>query len=353
MKEMNLKPQRLRLGALALAIAAVFALGNAGIPAEAGAQQPAVAALEQRVLIPGGKAVGIAIETEGVVLVGTSDLGVVASPARLAGLKPGDVITEVNGVPVRSAEELTALLTAGEAAEIRFIRDGEADVLEVVPAEDPRDGAAKLGAWVRSSTAGVGTLSYIDPETGEYAALGHPISDVDTGVLLPVADGGIYESEIVRVNKGERGAPGELVGDFLSDEQQLGSVTRNTNTGIYGVYTAADTGDLLYPGGLPVGTREQTHTGAAQILAEVDNEIRAYDVEIEHIEHGSGRDMRSIVVHVTDPELLEKTGGIVQGMSGSPIIQDGKIVGAVTHVFVNDPTRGYGIFIENMLETAG
>ena len=351
MKEMNFEPLRRRLGALALAIAAAFALGNHG-SSGAALEQPAVAVVEQRMLIPGGKAVGIAIETEGVILVGTSDLGTVKSPARQAGLKPGDVITKVNDTAVNSAEDLAAILKAGEGAAVTAMRDGEEKKFEIIPAEDPRDGLPKIGAWVRSSTAGVGTLTYIDPRTGEYAALGHAISDVDTGVLLPVADGGLYESEIVRVNKGEKGRPGELVGDFLSDEQQLGSVSENSDTGVYGVYTAADTSDLLYPGGLPVGSREQMHTGPAQIIAEVDNQVRAYDVEIEHIEPDGARELRSIVVHVTDPDLIGRTGGIVQGMSGSPIIQDGMIVGAVTHVFVNDPTRGYGIGIEAMLEAA-
>ena len=351
MKEMNLRQQRLRMGALAMAVAAVFALGNHGFSQTIPANQ-SVAALEQRMLIPGGKVVGIAIETDGLVLVGTSDLGSAESPARQAGLKPGDVIVKVNGEDVGSSEELAQLLDAGETVQLEYRRDGESRTIEITPIADPRDGNAKIGAWVRSGTAGVGTISYIDPVSGEYAALGHPISDVDTGILLPVADGGIYECEIVRINRGSKGVPGELVGDFLTQDEALGTINRNTNTGIYGIYNSADIDELLYPGGVPVGRKEDVHTGAAQIIADVDNEVRAYDAEIEHIESLSSRDMRSMVLHITDPELIQKTGGIVQGMSGSPIIQDGKLVGAVTHVLVNDPTRGYGIFIENMLEAA-
>lgn len=351
MREIGFRSHRLRLSALAIAVAAVLALGNSGAPTQVSLEQSA-AAMEQRLLIPGGKAVGIAIETEGVVLVGMSDLGVTASPARLAGLKSGDIITKVNGERIYSADDLSALLTAGESAELSIVRDGRDSTLSIVPVQDARDGKARIGAWVRSGTMGVGTLSYIDPESGSYAALGHPISDVDTGVMLPVADGNIYESRIVRVKKGERGDPGELVGEFLQEDAPLGSVVSNSATGIYGSYAAADVSEFLYPDGLPAATREQLHTGSAQILSEVDDEIRAYDVEIEHIESGHSSDYRTLVIRVTDEALLEKTGGIVQGMSGSPIIQDGRLVGAVTHVFVNDPTRGYGIFIGDMLSRA-
>lgn len=355
MKEINFEPlrsTRLRICALAAAMALALALGMPECRDLPEAQPVSAALDEGRLLIPGGKSVGIAIETEGIVLVGTSDLGAEASPARLAGLKGGDIITRVNGEPVGNAQELAALLKAGEAASVTVLRNDREKTVSLTPIADPRDGAARIGAWVRSSTAGVGTLSFIDPETGLFGALGHAISDVDTGVLLPVEDGGLYESRIVRVHRGERGVPGELVGDFLTDERQIGEIRQNGLTGIYGLYTAADTGDLLYPDGLPVAVSDEVHVGAAQILTTVDEAIRAYDIQIEQVD-GGGSDLRAIVLHVTDPALIEKTGGIVQGMSGSPIIQDGKIVGAVTHVLVNDPTRGYGIFIENMLDAAG
>ena len=304
---------------------------------------------EQR-LIPGGKSVGIAIETEGLVVVGASDLGNSAGPARRAGLKPGDIITQVNGQDVRTAQELGQLLKPGEAAQLTVERGDENLNVQIIPERDPRDGSTRIGAWVRSSTAGVGTLTFVNPETGEFAALGHAISDIDTGVTLPVAEGGIYESRIVHINRGERGLPGEIVGDFMGEAQEIGQITDNNNFGIYGASYTGDVEELPYAEGLPIGTRSQMHTGAAQVLTTLDDEVRAFDCEIEHIENSDEAGMRSIVVHITDPELIERTGGIVQGMSGSPIIQDGKLVGAVTHVFVNDPTRGYGIFIENMLE---
>ena len=308
---------------------------------------------EERTLIPGGKSVGIAIETDGLVVVGTSDLGQAQSPARQAGLRAGDVITAVNGTSVHSAGELASLLTAGEAVQLTAERDGAQLCVDLTPQADPRDGTVRIGAWVRSSTAGVGTLTYIDPGTGEFGALGHAIADVDTGITLPVADGGLYESEIVQINRGERGDPGEIVGDFLSDPQQIGEITQNGACGIFGTGYCADPEELLYPEGLPVATRSQLHTGAAQILTTLDDAVGAYDCEIERIEADGNASGRSFVLHVTDPELIERTGGIVQGMSGSPIIQDGKLVGAVTHVLVNDPTRGYGIFIENMLDAVG
>ena len=305
---------------------------------------------EERTLIHGGKSVGIAIETDGLVVVGTSDLGQAASPAERAGLRAGDVITAVNGVEVSNSEELSAQLEAGTAAELQVERNGSALNLTLTPEADPRDGELRIGAWVRTSTAGVGTLTYVDPEDMRFGALGHAISDVDTGITLPVADGGLFESEVVQINPGKRGAPGEIVGDFLSQEAQIGAITTNCDRGIYGDSYSGDIAELPYPEGLPVATRSQVHVGEAQILTTLDDEVEAFDCEIERVELDGGADTRSLTLHVTDPELLARTGGIVQGMSGSPIIKDGKLVGAVTHVLVNDPSRGYGIYIGDMLE---
>ena len=305
---------------------------------------------EERTLIPGGKSVGIAIETDGLVVVGTSDLGQAASPAERAGLRAGDVITAVNGVAVASSEELSAQLSAGKAAALQVDRNGSVLQLTLTPAEDPRDGELRIGAWVRTSTAGVGTLTFVDPEDGDFGALGHAISDVDTGVTLPIAGGGLFESEIVQINPGRRGAPGEIVGDFLSQQEQIGEITTNCDRGIYGCNYSGDLAGLPYPEGLPVAMRSQLHTGAAQILTTLDDEVRAFDCEIERVEGEGSADTRSLTLHVTDSELLARTGGIVQGMSGSPIIQDGRFIGAVTHVLVNDPSRGYGIYIGDMLD---
>lgn len=308
---------------------------------------------QPRTLIPGGRSLGVALRTDGVVVVGSSDLGSTDSPARKAGLRPGDVIRSVDGEAVTGAEGLSGQIDGSETVSLGVLRDGEEMNVDVTPAEDPRDGAYRLGVWVRESTAGVGTLTYYDPQTGGYGALGHAITDVDTGVIFPVGEGAVYENEVVHVTRGEENAPGELTGGFFEEQVVLGEIDRNTGFGVFGTAPAEMTAGGLYPEGLPVGRREEVHTGSAQLLSCVEGgTVKAYDCEIEKLYGQNAPETRSMVVRITDPELLSRTGGIVQGMSGSPIVQDGKIVGAVTHVFVSDPTRGYGVYIEWMLDAA-
>jgi len=228
-------------------------------------------------------------------------------------------------------------------------RAGERFVRTVQPAQDPRDGRWRLGAWVRDSTAGVGTLSFIDPQTGRYGALGHSISDIDTNTRMLLSEGEIYDSAVADVRRGEAGAPGELVGSFFDQTQAIGSIERNTDYGIYGVYFAAPEAEAI-----PIMSRDEVRTGPAVVISQIDNgPPQRYSCEIVRVSQQSGSAQRGLVLRITDVRLLTKTGGIVQGMSGSPIIQDGKLAGAVTHVLVNDPTMGYGIFIENMLDAAG
>ena len=306
----------------------------------------------ERTLIPGGQSVGVALLTEGVVVVGSSDVGTTPSPARLAGIRAGDRIVRVNDTDVTDADQLRSLIAEGGEALLEIERAGETVVVSVEPALDASDGAYRLGAWVRDSTAGIGTLSFYDPDSGDFGALGHAITDVDTGIVLPVGYGGIYESSVVDVNKGKSGEPGELLGQFFDAETQLGEVESNTDFGIFGT-TNEVVENPLYPDGLPVGTRADIHVGEAQLLTTLsDGEIRAYDCEIVKLTEQSEPATRSMVIRITDEDLLNATGGIVQGMSGSPIIQDGKLVGAVTHVFINDPTQGYGVYIEWMLDAA-
>lgn len=308
---------------------------------------------QPRTLIPGGRSLGVALQTDGVVVVGASDLGRTDSPAREAGIRPGDVIRSVDGEAVRGAEALSEQIDSAETVRLGVLRDGKALNVDVTPAADPRDGAYRLGVWVRESTAGVGTLTYYDPATGGYGALGHAITDVDTGVIFPVGAGAVYENEVVHVTRGEEDAPGELTGAFFEKEIVLGEIDRNTGFGVFGTAPMEMAEGGLYPQGLPVGRREEVHTGSAQILSCVEGGlVKAYDCEIEKVYDQRAPQTRSMVVRITDPELLSRTGGIVQGMSGSPIVQDGKIIGAVTHVFVSDPTRGYGVFIEWMLDAA-
>ena len=313
-----------------------------------------VSVTEQRILIPGGLPVGVVIQTQGVLVVGVSDLGgSTKSPAREAGLQPGDLICEVDGVQITDAAHLSSMISSGAPVILTIRRENRLFSLPLTPTCDPRDGVYRLGAWVRDSTAGVGTLSFYDPQSNRYGALGHAVTDIDTGLVLDVQNGEIVKSSIVEIHKGAAGEPGELVGQFGGASEPLGEISVNGACGIYGeAYSPID--NPLYPDGLPIASRDEIRTGYAQLLTTLDDTgLRTYDCEITRIARHASSQQRSMMISITDPKLLEQTGGIVQGMSGSPIIQDGKLVGAVTHVLVNDPTRGYGIFIENMLDAAG
>lgn len=291
-------------------------------------------------LYPGGQAVGVALHTQGVLVVGTSDLSDAYSPARLAGVKAGDLITQAGGQTLESAEQLTALVASmGEAPLPLTIRRGESILeLTLTPKRDGESGDYRIGAWVRDSTAGVGTLSFYGAlEEGgalRFGALGHAITDSDTQQVLTVGRGQIMQADVVDVRKGEAGFPGELKGSFLRENRVLGDIFVNNQYGIYGELDALSE-HPLYPEGLPIGRRDAVHTGPATILSTVGTGgMREYDVEIVEVARQSEPAQRSMVLRVTDPELLERTGGIVQGMSGSPIIQDGRLIGAVTHVCV-------------------
>ena len=292
-----------------------------------------VTAGEERRLIPGGAAVGVALSTQGVLVVGVSDVSG-QSPAQAAGLRAGDVIKTVNGQPVNGSEHLTDLVSAsgGKALSLTFSRDGVSHSVFLTPLLDKASGLYRMGAWVRDSTAGVGTLSYFDPKDDTYGALGHAINDGDTGKLLPIKTGSLLQADIVDIKKGAKGAPGELRGTFLRRQVILGNIEENTALGIYGKMDAPYV-NPLYPDGLPVGYQETVEIGPATILSTIDGEgMKEFSVEIIQAARQLAPAQKSMILRVTDPELLAKTGGIVQGMSGSPIIQNGRIVGAVTHV---------------------
>ncbi len=309
----------------------------------------AVTAFADGALIPVGETVGISIQMKGVLVAGVTQVktgrGTVC-PAKEAGIQPGDVILAVEDKAVETAGELIAAVEALDGSSVRMTvqRSGGTCTVCVTPARE-ESGALRLGLWLRDGVAGIGTVTYIDPDTGAFGALGHGVNDVDTGVLLPVASGAVCHAQIVDVKRGASGTPGELAGSF-DPSDVVGCITRNTLCGIFGTIT----GDLgaLRPA-MPVCAPGEVQKGEATILACVaGQETREYEVEIARsgMAAGSGRDL---TVHVTDPELLEQTGGIVQGMSGSPIIQNGKLVGAVTHVCVIAfmPTGDYcfmGIF---------
>jgi len=313
--------------------------------------------LAQKALIPGGQPVGIRLYTQGALVVGTSEVispdGTAGSPAQEAGLKTGDVILSINGIALESSDHLGELVNEAQGAvRVHFLREGNVYDLNILPRIDAQDGQKRLGLWARDSTAGVGTLTFCDPESGLFGALGHAITDVDTHTNLTLRKGELVAAEVVDVKAGVRGEPGELKGVF-SQGEQLGAIAANTDYGIYGTLNQIPE-NPLYPSGVEIALRNEVHLGRAEILATVDDQgIRSYECQIIRLTPQATAAPRGIVVEVTDRELLEKTGGIVQGMSGSPILQDGKLVGAVTHVFVNDASKGYGMYIEWMLEAAG
>ena len=296
-----------------------------------------------RMLVPVGHTVGIKLFSKGVVVVKLSDGG---TPAKACGLRTGDVIVQCGGSTVTSSEQFQSLLqTCGGTAELEVQRNGDSMTLSVEPERNDR-GVYCIGAWIRDSMAGIGTMTYYDPATSTFGALGHGITDVDTAQLMPFSNGSILPSTVKAVKKGEAGSAGELRGDFdLTSD--LGGLYANTSSGVFGTLEAA-----YAPAQAQAVLTGQPAAGPAVIRSNVQgDEVREYDIEILKTVSGSN-DGRDMVISVTDPALVEATGGIVQGMSGSPILQDGKLVGAVTHVLLNDPTKGYGISIENMLKAA-
>lgn len=308
------------------------------------------------VVVPVGRAVGIKLFSDGVVVVGTSEVageGGKVNPARDCGLREGDIITHINSTEVDTIEEVSALLQEleGQPMSIRAIRDEKQVQLTATPVLCPADGAYKLGAWIRDSMAGIGTVTFYDPDTGVFGALGHGVSDVDTLRLMPLSRGAILHSSVTGVEKGQVGTPGQLRGAFdLS--QDLGQLYANTTSGIFG--TLQNTGGLPLGEALPVARRDEVKVGEVTIRSNIQGEeVKEYQAEIVRIYPENEEDTRNFLIKVTDKELLDKTGGIVQGMSGSPILQDGKLVGAVTHVLLNNPSQGYGILAENMLKAAG
>ena len=305
-----------------------------------------VSVVPKKYLIPSGEAIGVKLYTDGVLVVGISDVtdsyGNIYQPAKDAGIAVGDRILSVNGKFVENIDDFTDKINeAGPRPTLEIARGDEKFSVEISPACSKDSGDYKVGLWVRDSTAGIGTLTFYNPENNTFSALGHGICDSDTKELMAVKEGSINACRIRSVIKGERGVAGELSGDFSGVE--IGEITKNTHAGISG---KANTIAQVEP--VMIASRFEVKKGTAEILCDVDGcGPRRYKIEITRIQ--KGQDGKNLVLKVTDDRLINKTGGIVQGMSGSPILQNGRIVGAVTHVFVNDPTKGYGIFIENMI----
>ena len=315
---------------------------------------PTVVRARAATVVPVGRAVGIKLFSDGVVVVGTSDVATDAgnvNPAKACGLKEGDIITHINSTEVDTIEEVSALLQEleGETMSIRAIRDERQVQLTAQAAFCPADGTYKLGAWVRDSMAGIGTVTFYCPETGAFGALGHGINDADTARLMPLESGSILPATVAGVEKGKSGTPGMLRGVF-DTAGTLGLLSANTTGGVFGVMT-----DSHWVDGeaVEVASRTEVTTGEATILCNIDGDrVDRFQIEIVKVFSEKADDCRDYLLKVTDPRLLEATGGIVQGMSGSPILQNGKIVGAVTHVMVDDPTSGYGIYVGRMLQQA-
>lgn len=315
-----------------------------------GASVPCSASLSEKRLVPVGRTVGLKLFSHGVMIIGLDEISTAdgsISPAKECGLKAGDIITSVNHVPVNTIEEVEAILTeqGNTPLTLSAMRSGRQIEVTTQAAACSSDGSYKLGAWIRDSMAGIGTVTWYDPQTGRFCALGHGINDIDTGLLIPLKGGGIMSSHVTGIQKGASGHPGQLHGSFdLSGD--IGTLTENTASGVFGLLE-----DTRFDGAaLPIASRSEVRTGRATILSNIDGDcVQEYSVEILRIYPENGSDTRNLMVQVTDERLLNTTGGIVQGQSGSPILQNGKLVGAVTHVLVNDPTRGYGILVENTL----
>ena len=306
----------------------------------------ALAALE-RELVPMGNAVGIQMYTDGVLVVGlaATEKGEAASPAAVAGILPGDLITAVGTKRIRNAEDFRALVSELRDEEITITVSRGKETLKLKLRPNYNDAVPEMGLWLRDSISGIGTLTFYDPETKLYGALGHGVNDISAGVIMPMGRGEIYRASILEVRKGSPGQPGELYGVFDTNGV-YGNINLNTDSGIFG---KLETNLPSKDEAIPVAKNDDIVLGEAWIRSNVNGRaVEEFEVEITRVYRGE-TEGRTLMLSIKDQRLLDKTGGIVQGMSGSPIIQNGKLIGAVTHVLVHDPTKGFGVSIENML----
>ena len=321
-----------------------------GIPTAASGRS---ADLKDLNLYVGGMPFGVKFATEGLLVVGFSDIkngSKTENPCKDSGIKIGDTIISINGKKLTDAEELGDVVAKNGDKEMKigYIRNGKSYTATIRPAYCAEEGKYKAGVFLRDSGAGIGTVTFIDPRDNSFGGLGHGICDADTGGLIPIGRGSVVDVSITGVVKGLVGSPGEVKGCFTSGK--VGSLLKNTDRGVFGMFATSPTSPLPSP--ISVGTRNELRAGKATIYSTLDGTTpKEYTIEISDIKRDATGN-KCFTVKITDEELLNKTGGIIQGMSGSPIIQNGKLVGAVTHVLINDPTTGYGIFIENMLSAS-
>ncbi|MGG7149646.1 SpoIVB peptidase [Clostridium neonatale] len=306
----------------------------------------------------GGIPIGVRVSSDGVIVVGYSEIEInnnkEESPGKLGGLEIGDIILKINDIEVYNATDLLKIIKESDNGLLKMdILRHNQNLTKTIQCKKEDDEDYKIGLWVRDSTAGVGTMTFYDPLSSKFGALGHPITDCDTNEPFLIKKGDILDSSIISVRKGEKGSPGELRGVFVNEDNPCGNIEKNTQSGIYGKIENNNTLNQKCTL-IPVGFKNEITIGKAKIVTTIDeNGPQEYDIEIEKLMDQNAPDSKSMVIKITDEKLLRKTGGIVQGMSGSPIIQNGKLIGAVTHVLVNKPDTGYGIYIEWMLQDAG
>lgn len=308
--------------------------------------------VEKQEVLVSGSPVGIYMETKGVLVIDSGEItdreGIRRTPAEHI-IQSGDYICEIDGKVLTGKRQLMQLVreNQGEPMELQVIRHQETIKLEMTPVET-EDGSYKLGIWVRDNIQGIGTLTYVEPN-GTFGALGHGISDADTGERLEISDGDLYRADILSIRKGTAGTPGELRGVInYREENRIGTICGNSQYGIRGQLEPGKYSESMKK--IPTGLKQEIQTGKAEIRCDIGDGIREYQCAILEIDSNARDTNKCFVLRITDDDLLSRTGGIVQGMSGSPVLQNGKLIGAITHVFVNDPTKGYGIFIENMME---
>lgn len=319
-----------------------------------------VSVLEDLKIVPGGQSIGVQLHTVGVLVVGhhrVSETNKKLSPGEEANIEIGDIILEIDGEPIKEMEDVKPLVEkagkANKSLDVTIKRDDEKIHTKLTPAMDSKKNEYRIGLYIRDSAAGIGTMTFYDPDSKKYGALGHVISDMDTKEPIEIYNGAIVNSTVTSIDKGENGTPGEKQAKFQVDADKIGTITKNTPFGIFGkLNEKVDNGKFNKP--MPVALSSEVEEGPAKILTVIDGEkVEEFDIDIVSSVPQKFQATKGMIIKITDPELLKKTGGIVQGMSGSPIIQNGKIIGAVTHVFVNDPTSGYGVHIEWMLQEAG
>lgn len=309
--------------------------------------------VSERVLVPGGQSVGIRMDVRGVLVVGLEELETedgIVSPGYKAGLQIGDTIVSINGTPVYYASDVERIVNnSKKEMNVTILRKNEELSFSVKPVKTLDSESYKLGIWVKERIAGIGTLTYYDPQTNIYAALGHGIYESQTSTLLEADKGELLRTEVKSIREGAAGKPGEIRGIFYSGDEAIGTVRINSQYGVYSTGLNFELLETAQP--LIMASQDQIEEGPAVIRTTINgNKVETFDIMIDKVNPQKAAGSKGLELTVTDERLLSHSGGIVQGMSGSPIIQNGRLAGAVTHVFVNNPTKGYGIFAQWMVE---